>query len=120
MGCVITDAWYGWYLNTLAIVAYLAVVVDTVVLTAERIVYTSQPILKGYSVIIKECVFVIYACVWLMGNWGYASSYACQRFYAVSDVSLKSTMAFLMFFFWANEEADTTQKVADVNKDKTS
>ncbi|CAE7315002.1 unnamed protein product, partial [Symbiodinium sp. KB8] len=92
VGCVITDAWYGWYLNILGCVAYVAVILDGVVITAERIVHTDQAILKGYSIIVKECVFIIYTCVWLMGCWGYTSSYMCQRFYC--DVSLKSTMSF--------------------------
>ena len=42
-----------------------------------------------WGIIIKESVFVIYTCIYLCGLWGYASSYACQRFYTVTDVSLK-------------------------------
>mmetsp|Transcript_701 Transcript_701/g.1252 ORF Transcript_701/g.1252 Transcript_701/m.1252 type:complete len:294 (-) Transcript_701:130-1011(-) len=110
IGCIVTDPWMGWLLNILACVAYVAVIVDEVVLVAERILHTAQPILKGYSIIIKECVFVIYTCVWLMGNCSYTSSYACQRFYCVSDVSLKATMSTLLFVYWSMEGSVEEEK----------
>ena len=66
---------------------------------SDHILATRIPAVKGYSIIIKESVFVFYTGVWLMGNWGFASSYACQRFYTVTDISLKATMALLMFMY---------------------
>ncbi|CAJ1386080.1 unnamed protein product, partial [Effrenium voratum] len=100
LGCIVLDPWMGWYLNVLGCVAYVAVIADEVVFVCEQIMVTAQPVLKGYSIIVKECIFVIYTGVWLLGNWGYATSYSCQRFYSVSDVSLKSVMATLLFFYW--------------------
>ena len=90
----------GWILNTLGCVAYVVVIVDEIVLVCDRLLLTSQPALKGYSIIVKECMFIIYTCVYLCSLWGFFSSYACQRFYTVSDVSLKSTMAILLFIYW--------------------
>ena len=100
LGCIVPDPWMGWILIALGCVAYVVVIIDEIVLVSDRLLNTSQPLLKGYSIIVKESVFVIYTCVYLMGLWGFTSSYACQRFYTVSDISLKSTMAFLLFFFW--------------------
>eukprot|EP00434_Breviolum_minutum_P019069 symbB.v1.2.016810.t1/scaffold1292.1/size223628/8 len=105
LGCVITNPVIGWYLNILGCVAYIVVIADEMVLVYYNILKASQPVLKGYSIVVKECIFVIYTVVWLMGNWGYASSYSCQRFYTVSDVSLKFTMAMLLFFYWNVSEA---------------
>eukprot|EP00438_Fugacium_kawagutii_P002105 Skav218455 [mRNA] locus=scaffold538:378188:379268:- [translate_table: standard] len=100
LGCIVPDPWMGWWLNILGCVAYVVVIVDEVVLVCDRILLTSQPALKGYSIIVKEAVFIIYTCVYLCSLWGYFTSYACQRFYTVSDISLKSTMATLLFFYW--------------------
>lgn len=101
LGCLVPDPWMGWILNTLGCVAYIVVIVDEAVLVCDRLLTTSQPFLKGYSIIVKECIFIIYTCIYLCGLWGFASSYACQRFYTVTDISLKSTMALLLFFYWA-------------------
>ena len=103
VGCVVYDPWMGWFLNILGCVSYVAVIVDEVVFVTEHILTTKQPVLKGYSIFVKECIFVMYTCVWLMGNWGYTSSYGCQRFYTVTDVSLKATMAALLFVYWKTE-----------------
>lgn len=100
LGCVVADPWMGWILNTLGCVAYVVVIVDEIVLVCDRLLLTSQPALKGYSIIVKECMFIIYTCVYLCSLWGFFSSYACQRFYTASDVSLKSTMATLLFIYW--------------------
>ena len=100
LGCVVADPWMGWILNTLGCVAYVVVIVDEIVLVCDRLLLTSQPALKGYSIIVKECMFIIYTCVYLCSLWGFFSSYVCQRFYTVSDVSLKSTMAILLFIYW--------------------
>lgn len=48
----------------------------------------------------------MYTCVWLMGCWSYTGSYAVQRFYTVSDVSLKATMSGLMFLYWNTEAGE--------------
>ena len=101
LGCIVADPWMGWFLNTLGCVAYIVVIVDEAVLVCDRLLTTSQPFLKGYSIIVKESIFIIYTCIYLCGLWGFASSYACQRFYTVSDISLKSTVALLLFFYWA-------------------
>jgi len=115
LGCVVTDPLMGWYLNTLGCVAYVVVIADEMVLVYYNILETSQPVLKGYSIIVKECVFIIYTFVWLFGNWGYATSYSCQRFYTVTDISLKSTMAALLFYYW-NVSGETTASTAEVKE----
>lgn len=74
-------------------------VVDEVCFVSDHLLATTMPALKGYSIIVKEHMFVFYTGVWLMGLGGFASSYACQRFYTVTDVSLKATMAFLLFLY---------------------
>ena len=94
----------GWFLNILGCVAYVAVITDEIVFVTEHILITKQPVLKGYSIFVKECIFVIYAGVWLMGCSGHAGSYACQRFFTVADVSLKATMAALLFVYWNTED----------------
>eukprot|EP00438_Fugacium_kawagutii_P003582 Skav221590 [mRNA] locus=scaffold1698:234592:235170:+ [translate_table: standard] len=100
LGCIVPDPWMGWTLITLGCLAYIVVIVDEIVLVSRQILITSQPVLKGYSIIVKEAVFIIYTCLFLCGLWGYFTSYACQRFYTVSDISLKSTMATMLFFYW--------------------
>lgn len=100
LGCLVADPWMGWTLNTLGCVAYIFVIFDEIVLVSYRLLTTTQPALKGYSIIVKESVFIIYTCVYLCSLWGFASSYASQRFYTVSDVSLKATMSTLLFFYW--------------------
>ena len=99
LGCVVLDPWIGWTLNVFGCFAYILVVFDEVCFVSDHILATRIPAVKGYSIIIKESVFVFYTSVWLMGNWGFASSYACQRFYTVTDISLKATMALLMFMY---------------------
>ena len=108
LGCVIADPWMGWILKTLGCIAYVVVIVDEVVLVSDRLLETSQPFVKGYSIIVKESIFIIYTCVYLCSLWGFFSSYACQRFYTVSDVSLKSTMATLLFIYWLCDGGDAS------------
>ncbi|CAK9047992.1 Uncharacterized protein SCF082_LOCUS26801 [Durusdinium trenchii] len=114
LGCIIYDPWFGWFLNILGCVGYVVVIVDEAVLVAEHMLSTKQPILKGYSIIVKECIFVMYTCVWLMGCWSYTGSYAVQRFYTVSDVSLKATMSGLMFLYWNTEEAMDLKRIIEL------
>lgn len=101
LGSVVLDPWMGWTLNALGCLSYILVVVDEVCFVSDHLLATTMPALKGYSIIVKEHMFVFYTGVWLMGNGGFASSYACQRFYTVTDVSLKATMAmaFLLFLY---------------------
>eukprot|EP00438_Fugacium_kawagutii_P023763 Skav213324 [mRNA] locus=scaffold3340:51732:52553:- [translate_table: standard] len=113
LGCIVIDPWMGWILNTLGCVAYIVVILDEIVLVSELILTCTQPVLKGYSIIIKESIFVIYTCVYLCGLWGFASSYACQRFYTVSDISLKATMSFLLFFFWTVDNLSKSDSASD-------
>ena len=112
LGCVVLDPWMGWTLNLLGCLAYILVVFDEVCFVSDHLLATRMPAVKGYSIIIKEAVFAIYTAVWLMGNWGFASSYACQRFYTVTDISLKATMALLLFMYMmcGLQEAETDQK----------
>ena len=118
LGSVVLDPWMGWTLNALGCLSYILVVVDEVCFVSDHLLATTMPFLKGYSIIIKESMFVFYTGVWLMGNWGFASSYACQRFYTVSDISLKATMAFLLFLYFmcsaqkmeTETETETEQK----------
>eukprot|EP00438_Fugacium_kawagutii_P031724 Skav231800 [mRNA] locus=scaffold668:2382:3098:- [translate_table: standard] len=97
LGCVVVEAWLGWTLNLVGCLAYIIVVVDEVCFVSDNLLTTSMPALKGYSIIIKETVFIVYTAAWLMGNGSFVSSFACQRFYTVSDISLKATMASLLF-----------------------
>ena len=103
LGCVVIDAWLGWTLIALGCISYILVIFDEVCFVSEHLLTTTKhllmPAIKGYSIIIKECLFVFYTGVFLMGNSSFASSYACQRFYTVADISLKATMAFLLFIF---------------------
>eukprot|EP00438_Fugacium_kawagutii_P016758 Skav230339 [mRNA] locus=scaffold920:239120:249147:- [translate_table: standard] len=108
----------GWFLNILGCVAYVFVIADEMVLVYYNILKTTQPILKGYSgnkQFPKECIFIIYTWIWLFGNWGYASSYACQRFYTVRClryISLKATMGSLLFYYW-NESRESPDELKE-------
>jgi len=111
LGCVVCEPWIGWSLNLLGCIAYIIVVIDEVFFVRDYILSTQMPALKGYSIIVKEVMFAVYTGVWLMGLGNFASSYACQRFYTVSDISLKATMAFLLFLYWTcGEETETETK----------
>ncbi len=112
LGSVVCEPWIGWTLNSLGCIAYIIVVIDELVFVSDYILSpsTQMPALKGYSVIVKETMFVVYTGVWLMGLGNFASSYACQRFYTVSDISLKATMAFLLFLYWTCSEETETKK----------
>ena len=108
LGCVLYDPWMGWFLNMLGCAAYTAVVADEVVYVREHIRTTSQPVLKGVSVIVKEVMFVIYTAVFLLGNWGIISSYACQVFYSITDVSHLAVMSTLLFVYWNLDDPKLT------------
>ncbi|CAK9043777.1 unnamed protein product [Durusdinium trenchii] len=106
LGCILYNPSVGWALIALGCIAYIVQVVDEVVLVCDHLLKSTQPVVKGYSIILVQCIFVIYTCVYLMGNLGFASSYACQRFYTVSDLSLKSCMAGLHVLCWWKDERD--------------
>lgn len=99
LGSVVLDPWTGFSLQALGCVAYIMVVIDEVYFVSNNLLASSVPEIKGYSIIIKEFMFGLYTSVWLMGNSGFVSSYMCRRFYTVSDVSLKASMASLMCLY---------------------
>ena len=108
LGCIVFDPLMGWFLNTLGCVAYVAVIADEIVYVRKHIGTTSQPLVKGASIIIKEIMFVIYTAVFLLGNWGVISSYACQLFYSVSDISHLGVMSTLLFVYWNVDDPKLT------------
>eukprot|EP00438_Fugacium_kawagutii_P014916 Skav233165 [mRNA] locus=scaffold1620:79217:79975:- [translate_table: standard] len=112
LGCVVLDPWTGLSLEALGCVAYIMVVIDEVYFVSNHLLNSSLPAIKGYSIIMKEFMFGVYTAVWLMGNGGFVSSYMCQRFYTVSDVSLKAIMASLMclYFMFGGHKSEAERK----------
>jgi bacteriorhodopsin len=102
LGCIITNPIMGWILLSMGCGFYCQIIVDQSVFLAERLTRTKQAALKGYLIMIKEMIFMIYTFVFLLGEWDYISSFAIQRFYCFSDVSLKACTASFMFIFWAS------------------
>ena len=108
LGCIVRDADVGWSLVGLGVVAYVAVIADEVVYVCEHIRTTSQPWIKGASIIIKEIMFVAYLAVYLLGSWGIVSSYACQLFYGIADVSHLVVLSALLFVYWTLDDPKLT------------
>ena len=100
LGCILDDPGMGWFLNFLGIFAYLVIIADTIAYVGEHIGTTSSPSLKGLSIALKEIMFVVYTAVFLFGNWGQISSYACQVFYGITDLSHLAVMCTLLFLYW--------------------
>lgn len=104
LGSILCDPVIGWGLIVLGCVAYIFQVIDEVVLVSEHLLTSTRPVVKGYSIILTQCMFVFYTAVFMMGMFGRSSSYACQRFYTVSDTALKCTMASLHMACWWLDE----------------
>lgn len=110
LGCILYDPWMGWFLCILACVAYLAIIVDEIAFVGEYIPTTSQPVLKGISIGIKEVMFVLYTLVYLLGNWGFMSSYAVQAFYSATDIGHIAVMSSLLFLYWNVDDVKRSGK----------
>ncbi|CAE7497140.1 unnamed protein product [Symbiodinium sp. CCMP2456] len=108
LGSVLYDPWMGWFLTLLGCAAYAAVVADEVVYLTEHMRTTSQPTLKGASVCVKEVMFVAYTVIFLLGNMGIVSSYSCQLFYSVTDISHLAVLSSLLFVYWNLDDPKLT------------
>ena len=83
---------------------------DEIAFVGEYIPTTSQPVLKGISIGIKEVMFVLYTLVYLLGNWGFMSSYAVQAFYSATDIGHIAVMSSLLFLYWNVDDVKRSGK----------
>mmetsp|Transcript_79246 Transcript_79246/g.96908 ORF Transcript_79246/g.96908 Transcript_79246/m.96908 type:complete len:305 (+) Transcript_79246:54-968(+) len=114
LGCILFDASMGWALCFLGCFAYVAITADEVVYVQERISTTSQPVVKGIGIAIKTVLFVIYTVVYLLGNWGFVSSYSVQACYSCLDIFHMATFSSLLFLYW-NMDTPKLASKADHN-----
>lgn len=62
------------------------------------------------SIGIKEVMFVLYTLVYLLGNWGFMSSYAVQAFYSATDIGHIAVMSSLLFLYWNVDDVKRSGK----------
>lgn len=110
LGCILDDPWMGWSLCILAPMAFLAILVDEIAFVGEYISTTSQPVVKGISIGIKNVMNVLYILMYLLGNWGFMSSYAVEAFFSANDIGHMAVLSFLLFLYWNVDDVKRSGK----------
>ena len=49
-----------------------------------------------------------YTVIFLLGNMGFISSYSCQLFYSVTDISHLAVLSSLLFVYWNLDDPKLT------------
>ena len=118
LGCILYDPWMGWFLCGLACLAYVPIVADEIAFVGEHISTTSQPLVKGISIGIKNVMFWLYTLWYLLGNWGFMSSYAVQASYSATDIGHIAVMSSLLFLYWNVDDVKQSGKHQDWSIDR--